>query len=308
MPRPRRNTDPQYLRLVTIRTERAQLLMVPGKELNETIGGIVAKYQKEFGIEIFAYTFLSNHYHLLVRAPKENLWRFEQALNREIAKRVNRIRQREGHFWGRRYDEQIVVGNTASLTALLYIVCNSVKHRLVRNAAHWPGVNCIFQLLDERERVYYFVDFTAYRKAKREAELSGKHISMSDYKRRYTLRVSPLPMLSCLSKKMRRQTLRSEIQRQLTILNAEADNEQTGFLGPEKVLSQDPYRTPREVSRRVRPICYTQDPEAKHIFLTEEYFPWIAAYEAASRSFRSGLLSSEFPPHAIKPPLLYLLN
>ena len=308
MPRPRRNTDPQYLRLVTIRTEQARLFMVPGRELNETVGGIVAKYQQEFAIEIYAYTFLSNHYHLLVRAPKENLWKFEQALNREIAKRVNRLRYREGHFWSRRYDEQVVVGNAASLTALIYIICNAVRHRLVRDVALWPGVSCFFHVLDEQDRTFHFTDYTAYRKAKREAQLSGKRVELSDYRMSYLLHLSPLPMLCSLNKKLRRQFLRSEIQKQVTLLQAEADRDVKGFLHPEFVLSQDPFSWPREVSRRMRPICYTQDPEAKHIFLTEVHFPWNAAYEVASKEFRSGILNAEFPPHAIKPPVLYLMK
>ena len=308
MPRPRRNTNPEYLRLVTIRTECAQLLMVPGSELNETIGGIVAKYQEEFGIEIFAYMFLSNHYHLLIRAPKQNLWRFEQALNREIAKRVNRIRKRDGHFWSRRYDEQIVLGNPASLTALLYIVCNAVKHRLVRDTARWPGVGCYFQLLDEQDRLFYFMDYTAYRKARSRARITGEKVFLSDFKRQYRLRLSPLPMLSSLCKRKRRQILRSEIQRQTTLLNAEADREQHLYLGEKNILLQNPFSKPREVSRRNRPLCYTQDPLAKYNFLTDEHFPWNAMYERASRSFRSGLLDAEFPPYAIKPPLLYLLK
>ena len=133
MSRPRRNTNPEHIRLVTIRTENARFYMVPDKELNQIVGGVLAKYQQECKIIIYGHNFLSNHYHLLIRAPKENLWRFEQSVNREIAKRVNRLRNREGHFWGRRYDEQVTLEASDVLAALIYIICNAVKHGLVKN-------------------------------------------------------------------------------------------------------------------------------------------------------------------------------
>ena len=162
MPRPRRNTNPEYIRLVTIRTQNAKLYMVPSKELNQIVGGVLAKYQQKYRIIIYGFIFLSNHYHLLLKAPKENLWRFEQAVNREIAKRVNRYLKREGHFWARRYDEQIVVEKADVLTALLYIVCNAVKHKLINNPLKWPGLSCIKQLLSGKDETYYFTDYTAY--------------------------------------------------------------------------------------------------------------------------------------------------
>ena len=308
MGRPRRNLDPKYLRLVTIRTEGAKLYMSPGRELNDTIGGIIARYQVQFGIEIFAYCVLSNHYHLLVRAPKSNLWHFQQSINREIAKRVNRIRDREGHFWSRRYSEEIVIGNPATLTALKYIVCNPVRHRLVKDPSKWPGISCLFQLLDEKDRTYYFTDYTAYRKAKATAALTGETVYLADFRIPVTLRITPLPMLSSLTKKNRRQAIRSEIQSHVTLLNAEAEKEQRGYLGYERVLNQNPYSTPNKVSKSNRPICYTQDPEAKYIFLTEVYYPWNDSYIKASFQFRSGQLDAQFPPHSIKPPLLYLIG
>ena len=64
MPRPRRNTNPEYIRLVTIRTQNAKLYMVPSKELNQIVGGVLAKYQQKYRIIIYGFIFLSNHYHL----------------------------------------------------------------------------------------------------------------------------------------------------------------------------------------------------------------------------------------------------
>jgi REP element-mobilizing transposase RayT len=78
--RPIRNSDPYIYRLITIRTDEARLWMVPSNSVRELIGGIIARYQEIFKVEIFAYCVLSNHYHLLVRALKGNIDEFESEL------------------------------------------------------------------------------------------------------------------------------------------------------------------------------------------------------------------------------------
>ena len=106
MGRPIRNTDPSIIRHVSSRTLNAQLLMRPNSEINEIIGGVIAKYQQKHKIILYAASILSNHYHLVAQAPEQNLWEFEQSINREIAKRINWYLGRKGYFWGRRYNEE----------------------------------------------------------------------------------------------------------------------------------------------------------------------------------------------------------
>ena len=300
MPRPRRNTNPEYIRLVTIRTQNAKLYMVPSKELNQIVGGVLAKYQQKYKIIIYGLIFLSNHYHLLLKAPKANLWSFEQAVNREIAKRVNRYLKREGHFWARRYDEQIVVQKADVLTALLYIVCNAVKHKLINNPLSWPGLSCIKQLLSEKDETYYYTDYTAYSKAK----LKDKNVNINDFKIKYTLKITPIPTLANLSYKKRIKFLKAKIAKELSKYKEEISS----FLGKEKILKQNPFSRPRVVSKRKRPICYTKDYLAKLNFIKEIYKPWNETYQIASEEFRKGVLDACFPEFSIKPPLLYLLD
>ena len=295
MPRPRRNTNPEYIRLVTIRTENSYLYMVPDKELNEIVGGVIAKYQQEQEVIVYGYIFLSNHYHLLVRAPKENLWRFEQSVNREIAKRVNRLRNREGHFWGRRYDEQITVEPSDTLAALMYVIFNAVKHGLVKDPHSWPGISCLRHLITGKDREFYFTDYTSYRKAK----LSDKKACIDDFKKKYILKISTIPILAKLSHKQRLQYLRKEIQKELLKYDPQK------FLETEKIINQNPFSRPRDISRSNRPVCYTKSFITKMWFIKEVYTPWREWFEQASRSYRSGELEVEFPPHSIKPSLLY---
>ena len=194
-----RNTDPNYTRHISIGAEGANLLMLLNGQVNQIIGGILAKYQEAFSIIICAYAVLSNHLHLMVKAPKGNLWRFEQAVNRKIAKRINKMRNIRGHFWERRYDEQMLAEESDMLEAFLYVTCNAVSHGMVEHPSLWPGLNCYLHVLDEKNRVCIFADYTAYGKASRKAENKEMVLNIKDYQKEHKLHLSPLPQYKNLA-------------------------------------------------------------------------------------------------------------
>lgn len=302
-----RNTDPTYIRHISIRTEGASLLLLPEAQLNQIVGGVIARYQELFSVVVYAYTVLSNHIHLLVLAPLQNLWRFEQAVNREIAKRINRLRNTRGHFWERRYDEQMVAAEGDVLEAFLYTVCNAVSHGLVEHPALWPGLNCYAHVLDEKDRVYVFNDYTAFSRACARAKHTGEQVSIKDFQTKHRLHITPLPEFKHLSSEERRAVLAKLIQRRVVRLKKERRAQGLGFLGREKILRQRFTAVPRSVKRAPRPICYTKSWEAKKRFMGW-FMPWLESYREASRRFRSGEFLVQFPEHCIRPPLHYSLH
>ena len=52
---------------VTNRTIQGRLLLRPSPQLNEIILGILGRAQRLCPLEIIGYSFLSSHYHLLLR-------------------------------------------------------------------------------------------------------------------------------------------------------------------------------------------------------------------------------------------------
>lgn len=304
MGRPIRNTNPEYVRHITCRTLNAQLLLVPSKELNNIVAGVVAKYQQKFSISIYAISLLGNHYHILAKAPKRNLWRFEQAINSEIAKRVNIFRNRRGFFWERRYDEQICPAREDSFEALLYVLCNPVNHGLVRSPKEWPGFSSYEQMLDGKERTYPVVNYTAYNKAKRIAAKTGEKIRIADYTDWFSLKISRLPGYKHLSQEEWVNLLESSLLERCEQIAKERKQNNQGFLGRIQVLSQSPLSHPRKVKRHPRPVCYSKCLETKKQF--KDWFkPWMQAYQAASIKFRNLLFSTTFPPDSLFPPMHY---
>lgn len=299
-----RNTDPKYLRHISIRTEGAALLLLPDAWVNQIVGGVLARYQEAFSIIIYAYTVLGNHIHLLARAPQGNLWAFEQAVNREVAKRINRLRGISGHFWGRRYDEQIAPEDADALEAFLYVICNAVSHGLVEHPLLWPGLSCYAQALDGKPRTYRFVDYTAYGRACRRAKNRGKRVCIKDYETEHTLTLTPLPQFEALSEEERGKVIKKLVGDRVKRIKEERSGQGKGFLGREKIQQQKWSSVPREVKRLKRPLCYTKNWQTKKEFMAW-YFPWLESYREASRRYRSGERLVDFPEHCLMPPHHY---
>ena len=201
-----RDLDPTRYQLVTIRTEMARLWMIPSRAMNRLIGGILARYQEETEIRIYAYCVLSNHMHFVVQAPNGELDVFFENVNREIARRVNRNNGRIANFWARRYDAQAILSELDLLEAFLYVTTNAVKHGLARQARKWPGLCSYEQTIEQLDQSYNFT-----------------HYSLRDENHNFvttthTLKLSRLPMFCGLNAASYRSVLRSLIQKREEIL------------------------------------------------------------------------------------------
>ncbi|NQT49616.1 transposase [Candidatus Kuenenbacteria bacterium] len=94
----------------------------------------IRKAQKKFGIKIYGYVILSNHYHILI---KSSHWRdvpkFLQIVNGGSTFLLNRKQgfERRG-MWNERWAKQILT-EKSFFNVLGYILGNPYKHGLVKN-------------------------------------------------------------------------------------------------------------------------------------------------------------------------------
>lgn len=286
--RPLRDSDPEKYRLVTIRTFQGKLLMKPNRRVRRMIGGVIARYQELLNIEIYAYQYLSNHPHLIVRAPESNLDEFMENVNREVARRCNFYLHREGTFWSRRYDDQEILTESDLLEAFLYVTTNPCRHGLVSDARDWSGLNCFQHVLDERDRVYSFHHYSATN----EEEKVTTH----------RLKITPLPQFNGLRKQKRREKLLALLEQRMEETREGRYNDGGGFIGMEIALQCDPEDVPKNMSRSPRPPCYTFHLELRRRWREKERARR-RAYRIASIRYRLGDLTVEFPPHTYRPPL-----
>lgn len=301
MSRPLRNTNPDHIRLYTIRTFQQRFFMRPDEKINQIIGGVIARYQEKHSIEIFAYVVLSNHIHLLLRARKQNLWYFGRDVNREIAHRVNRKINREGSFWSRRYDEQICLRDEDALEALLYISCNPVSHGLVKHAHTWPGISSLKYGVLGEEKEFVFTHYSKFLKAKKRAK-RGEKVKLSDFQTKHILKLSTLPIFYGETNMSYREKLKILILERERSLIADREKRGLSFLGRKAILRREFDERPVFTKKSSRPLCYTRCMKSKKKFISW-YFMWWSDYKRASEKLRSGVLRVGFPEFCLKPPM-----
>ena len=263
--------------------------MIPGRELNELLGGIVARYQEIFSVILYAFIFTGNHYHILARAPLGHLDEFVENVNREIARRVNWRNRRSAKFWGRRYDDQVVLSDEDALEALLYITTNATKHGLTPHPKDYPGFSCYHQLLDFEPRRYTFTHYMH--------STAGNEVKTS-----HRLVLTPLPQFEGKSLKERKKALLILINKRAQELQQSRAEAGKGFLTATKLRKQEPGVRPVLTARSPRPLGYSKAPE-----LIREHKTWVdlirQRYTVASFRYRSGEVDVQFPPFTFKPPL-----
>jgi REP element-mobilizing transposase RayT len=297
-----RDTCPDKIHVLSCRTAGSEILFVPRPELNQIIGGVIAKYQEQHGIIIYAVTVLSNHYHLLAQAPKGNLPLFFENTNREIAHRVNRYLGRKGFVWGRRYDDLVAIEDEDALEALLYIVSNAVKHGLVEHPKHWPGICSYWQSLGQQDKKFTFTNFSQYHRARAKAQLRGDYVRVADFQTTHTLKITPLTCLSRIATKIS-TALPKLLDARIDSLVRQRKAEGKEFLGRKALLAQPLQGTfPKETNNTNRPICYSKNPDAIRV-AAEDRKVRRAWYTDASIAFRSLRFDAVFPPFCLFPPL-----
>lgn len=301
MPQQIRLLNPEKHHLTGSRTYQERLLMLPTPEIERIIGGVVARYQELFQVDIFDLNFLSNHSHMLARAPKGNLWKFQMNVKREIARRVNRHLGRRGSLWGTRYSSfEVLDAEADGLQALLYITTNAVNHGLVDHPKNWPGLNGYWQLLTGKERKFKYTHWTAYNRARFLAGANRDSVRIEDYQTEHTLKLTPLPQLAGMSQKERRRFLERKIEERVEEIREKRQLEGKGFLGRKNVLAQHPESRGKSTKRTRKPCCYTKNSAALSDY--KDYYWGIRRwYTEMSERFRSGEYDVEFPPHTFVP-------
>lgn len=78
-------------------------------------------------VEIYSYVLMDNHYHLVLRTLRANLWRFMQRLNSSYALYFRYKHARPGHAFQGRYDAKIVESDRYLLSVTRYVHLNPVK-------------------------------------------------------------------------------------------------------------------------------------------------------------------------------------
>ena len=239
--RPLRHSLPGGLYEISIRVTGQHLLLAPGPELNDLVLGVIGRaLDGKEGVAIHAIVVLSNHYHMLVSVTDSAaLSDFQQFVNGNIARKVNRLLARTGTLWERRFRAIPVIGDTcAQLWRLRYILAHGVKEGLVGRVEDWPGVSSTPWLRDGTPICGVWTshsDETNAKRLKDYVEVPGQFDTV------YELKMTPLP---CFADTPDEQW-RAQVGELLDEIHAESNEKLEATdatpLGPERILSTDPF-------------------------------------------------------------------
>ena len=289
---------PGGMYLVTGRTIHGRYLLHPASRIRELIGGVLARAQHRYrDVRLYNLVFMSNHFHIIVSAPPEQLSAFMAYIQSNIARKVGALVGWRQKFWAHRFRAQEILDEEALERLMAYVWAHGAKEGLVDEGKHWPGLHCIGELLTGKERHFPWVDRTARYKAMRKKK--RKHLPDSDFTTFYPLRLSPLPHLAKHGETERRKAYKSLYKEACEL--AEKKREGKAPLGVEAVLAQDPHDKPKVFKAKPQPICHSSCSKRRMRY-RESYAEFTAHYRHASARLRSGS-AADFPAFAFRPPL-----
>jgi len=126
------------------------------------IGSCMARGIEMFGVHLYGFVWMSNHGHLLLRAPKEKLAEFMSYLNGQIAVNANRFLGRKHQLWARRYAAAPVLDEAAELEMLGYMLANPQNAGIADSIDEWAGLSSAPFFFEHREQRFLSFDRTAW--------------------------------------------------------------------------------------------------------------------------------------------------
>ena len=126
---------------VVRRCSERRFFLRPSKRLNRKIRFLLAVYAQRHGIQLHAFVFMGNHYHLLLTDTRRRLPRFMEELNNMLTRVINKDLGRSGRLWGAgSYAHWDLHTRQEVLQNLVYLATNPVEAWIVRDPSRWPGL------------------------------------------------------------------------------------------------------------------------------------------------------------------------
>jgi REP element-mobilizing transposase RayT len=299
MSRRLRFIPPGSLVEVTCRTVQGRLLLSPTPMLRDLTLGVLARAARLYPVELHAFAFLSNHFHLLLTVPDaQRLASFMNYLNSNLAREAGRLIRWREKFWGRRY-QAILVSNEeeAQIARLRYVLAHGVKEGLVGSPLDWPGAHCVRALLDGTPVTGRWFDRTLESAACRKRLPMDPEAFVTVEK----IRLAPLPCWREFPAELRTTRIRDlleDIEHERL-----ATERRTGKppLGRDVVLRQDPRHEPNRLKKGPAPLAHAVSRVARQA-LREAYRTFLAAYRRAVERLREGAGDAPFPEGSFPPP------
>lgn len=289
-------TDGIYL--VTNRCMGGKFLMRPGPEMNRILLAALIYFADQYDIEILAWCFMSNHFHLIVRAPKLNLSNFMRDFQRYISKKIIKITGCHAPVFPERFDDEDILDEESLRDKLQYVVMNPVKHGLVDHPSEWPGVTswrCHRHLEPAVGRRVDPQAFHNYRRRKGWTDEEAHEAALEETEYMATPGLLYDEEGDLLMSHEAHTWLADAIDARCTMLRQWRRRAGTPTPGPAAVLRRSRHESPEAFEATPAPLCLTVDPDRRRRY-REERRGITEIYQKAHRAWRNGDREVCFPP------------
>jgi REP element-mobilizing transposase RayT len=286
---------------ITSRCFQARMLMTPRIPLVRTVcGGVLAKAAEVHGVKVFAYVFMSNHVHLVVRARGAQVAKFLKYFLGNLSKKLAPLCK--GRWWNRFWERRASVAPILDLNALeervAYVLAHGVKERLVRRATDWEGLHCAEQMLDGKARSFPWFNWTkrwllGSKSRSRSAAFGGRYDE--EWSEPVTLELTPLPGREAEKDEERLARIKGRLD-----ADTETQRRSRKPVAGMSVVKRQSMAPPRATKHGVRPLCHAGDLEGWKAF-RDSFRSFCWAFRIASQRWLAGERDVEFPGECFKP-------
>lgn len=302
MTRPLRHLPPGAVVEITCRTIHGRFLLRPSQKLNAVVLGILGRALARYGIQLHAFFFASNHYHLIITIPDVRaLARFMNYVNGNIAREAGRLHGWKERFWGRRYSHIEILDEAAQVERLDYVLSQGCKEGLIADPRDWPGATCVQALLEGSPLTGLWYDRTAEWYANRRSE------SFADdaYAEKVEFELAPLPCWSDVDARERHRRVLAmveDIVKRTCVSNRDKGRRP---LGVARLLGQAPQAHPESIKKSPAPRCHTTERD-RWIRFVQDARAFKDEYHSLAQRWLGGARDVVFPPDCFPPPLTFM--
>lgn len=264
------------IHFITNRCEHEMFLLLPTDVITSIIQCWFAKALALYGqgLEIYAFVFLSNHWHLLCRDTKGTLAAFMWYFQGNVARAINKELGRRGRFWARAYDDVIVDPESEDdfWDRYAYTLCNSVKAGLVDKSEQWDGWSSVNGALSDGKYRFEMLNKTKLHNATRR----GQKVDESKFMETFEFELTVPPMLEGKGEEERTAFIQELKNNAETEYRKKRENKKP--LGMEKIRTQKPTDRPLNPSFGPRIKVFSKD-KARRAELLDGYRTFVGGYK-----------------------------
>ena len=99
---------------------------------------LLGKVSERFGVEIHAFAFMDNHFHLIIETPNANLSKAMKLLESWYVQRFNRRHGTNGPLYQDRFYSKLIQADDYLAQAILYVMRNPLKAGMVDKLSEYP--------------------------------------------------------------------------------------------------------------------------------------------------------------------------